>query len=110
MGPQNVRDCRIRNHASEIRDSALDSLLPDFMPKDPIFQEEIFDHILLLTIDPASEDQEQQLPGLQGHLHCFLRICSENLQNPAKPTRCQASVHATSLLGKQLYSNHLLHG
>jgi hypothetical protein len=81
------------------------------LSKYPIFDQEIFDRILLLTIYPTSENQEQQLPWLQENLHFFLRICSESLQHPASPTACQAShfIPSTSLASGS-FCNYLRRG
>jgi hypothetical protein len=68
-----------------------DSSVPKSLSKYPIFNREVFDHILLLTIDAAGENQKQQLPRLQDSLHFCLRIYSENLQHPASQIIRQAS-------------------
>jgi hypothetical protein len=85
-----AEDLAFDGQAPPLLFSEQDSLLPNFLPKYPIFDEEIFDHILLLTINPAGENQQQQLPGLKENLHFFLRICCEILQHPASPTASQA--------------------
>jgi hypothetical protein len=40
-----------------------------FFSEHPILRHQVLDDVLLLAIDPAGEDQEQQLPGLQNGLH-----------------------------------------
>ena len=34
-----------------------------------ILAEEVVDHLLLLLIDPAGDDDQEQLPGLQNKVH-----------------------------------------
>jgi hypothetical protein len=46
-----------------------DSVLSELLSEDPILRQEVFDGVLLSTIDPAGEDQEQQLPWLKLRLH-----------------------------------------
>jgi hypothetical protein len=45
------------------------SFLPELLPEYVILSEEEVDGVLLVAIDPAGEDQEQQLPRLQDRLH-----------------------------------------
>ena len=46
-----------------------DSLLPELLPENPILRYEVLDSILLSAIDPAREDQEQELPRLKLRFH-----------------------------------------
>lgn len=46
-----------------------DSVLPERLSEDPILREEILEGVPLSAIDPASEDQEQQLRWLKPSLH-----------------------------------------
>jgi hypothetical protein len=34
-----------------------------------VFGSQILDHLLLLAIDPAGEDEQQELPGLEDEVH-----------------------------------------
>ena len=40
-----------------------DSLVPELLSENPILRCEVINSVLLSTIDPAREDQEQELPG-----------------------------------------------
>ena len=42
-----------------------DSLLPELLSEDPILRYEVLNSVLLSTIDPACQDQEQELPWLK---------------------------------------------
>jgi len=42
-----------------------DSLLPELLSEDPILRYEVLNSVLLSTIDPACQDQEQELPRLK---------------------------------------------
>jgi len=68
-----------------------DSFFPWFLPEHSVLCQKVVDRILLATIDPAGEDQKEQLPGLQACLHIFLRIRGENPQHRASMTACQAA-------------------
>ena len=46
-----------------------DTFFAEFLPKHAILSSKILDDVLLSMIDPAGQDQEQQLPGLQKGLH-----------------------------------------
>ena len=46
-----------------------DPFLPELLSEDSIFCYEVLDSILLATIDPAHEDQEQKLPRLKLRFH-----------------------------------------
>ena len=46
-----------------------DSLLPELLSEDPILRYEVLDSVLLSAIDPAREDQEQELPWLKLRFH-----------------------------------------
>jgi hypothetical protein len=46
-----------------------DALFAEILSKDPIFSQKVIDGLLLSTIDPPGEDQEQELPWLQKGLH-----------------------------------------
>jgi hypothetical protein len=46
-----------------------DSVLSERLSEDPILRQEVLDGVLLSAIDPAGEDQEQQLPWLKLRLH-----------------------------------------
>jgi hypothetical protein len=39
-----------------------DSLLSELLPEDSILSQEVLDGVLLSAVDPAAEDQEQQMP------------------------------------------------
>ena len=45
------------------------SVLPELLSEDPILRQEVLDGVLFSAIDPAGEDQEQELPWLQLCLH-----------------------------------------
>jgi hypothetical protein len=60
-----------------------DSLIPKFLLQYSVLGNKVFDHILLLAINPAGKYQQRQLPRLQEHLRILLRICRENQQSPA---------------------------
>jgi hypothetical protein len=45
------------------------SFLSELLPENAILRQEIFGGILLPSLDPAGEDQEQQLPWLQKSFH-----------------------------------------
>jgi hypothetical protein len=40
-----------------------------FFFEDLVFGAEVFDDFLLLAVDPASQDGEQELPGLENEVH-----------------------------------------
>jgi hypothetical protein len=42
-----------------------DSLLPELLSEDPILRYEVLNSVLLSAIDPAGQDQEQELPRLK---------------------------------------------
>ena len=46
-----------------------DSVLPELLSENPILRQEILDGVLLSAIDPAGQDQKQQLPRLKQCLH-----------------------------------------
>ena len=46
-----------------------DSVLPELLSENPILRQEVLDGVLLSAIDPAGQDQEQQLPRLKQCLH-----------------------------------------
>ena len=46
-----------------------DSLLAQLLFDDLILVSQVVDHILLLPIDPARENEKVQLPGLKDELH-----------------------------------------
>jgi hypothetical protein len=46
-----------------------DALFAEILSKDPIFSQKVIDGLLLSTIDPPGEDQEQELPRLQKGFH-----------------------------------------
>jgi hypothetical protein len=46
--------------------------LPELLPEYPVLRAKVCDGILLPAVDPAGEDQKEQLPGLQRGLHGFL--------------------------------------
>jgi hypothetical protein len=45
------------------------SFLSKLLPENLILSEEVLEGVLLPAIDPASEDQKQQLPGLKLRFH-----------------------------------------
>ena len=45
------------------------SFLPELLPEYAILSEEEVDGVLLVAIDPAGEDQEQQVPWLKLRFH-----------------------------------------
>ena len=45
------------------------SVLPELLSENPILRQEILDGVLLSAIDPAGQDQEQQLLRLKRCLH-----------------------------------------
>jgi hypothetical protein len=59
-------DCK---PALSARTTYKDSFLSELLSEDPILRKEIFDGLLLSAIDPAGEDQEQQMPWLKLGLH-----------------------------------------
>ena len=46
-----------------------DSFLSELLSEDSILCQEILDGVLLTAVDPAGEDQEQQMPWLKLGLH-----------------------------------------
>jgi hypothetical protein len=46
-----------------------DSLLPELFSEDSILRYEVLDSVLLATIDPTCQDQEQKLPRLKLRFH-----------------------------------------
>ena len=42
-----------------------DSPLPELLPENPILRYQVLNGVLLSTIDPACQDQEQELPRLK---------------------------------------------
>jgi hypothetical protein len=46
-----------------------DLLLPDLLSADPILRYEVLNSVLLSAIDPARQDQEQELPRLKLRSH-----------------------------------------
>src|SRR6266542_1289528 len=46
-----------------------DAIFAEFLPEHAILGSKILDDLLLSMIDPAGQEQEQQLPGLQKGLH-----------------------------------------
>lgn len=46
-----------------------DPLLAKFLFEDLVFRSQVFDHFLLLAIDPTGEDGESELPGLENESH-----------------------------------------
>ena len=55
------------------------SFLAEFLFKNCIFGAQVFNDFLLLTIDPAGKEQNQQLPRLQNEIHRHLGDQGKNL-------------------------------
>jgi hypothetical protein len=45
--------------------------LAELLSEHAILRSRMLDHVLLSMVDPAGQDQEQQLPGLQKGIHVF---------------------------------------
>jgi hypothetical protein len=56
-----------------------------------ILGSKVLDHVPLSMVDPAGEDQEQQLPGLQYEFHMIPDECvvMERQQHPESAVDCQ---------------------
>jgi hypothetical protein len=48
-------------------------------------------HVLLLAVDPAGQDQDQQLPGLQKGLHTLSGCCVQRGSIRDRWAACQPS-------------------
>ena len=43
-------------------------LLPDNLPQDKVLSSQVFDRFLLISVNPARNPDQQELPGLQNEL------------------------------------------
>ena len=46
-----------------------EAFLAQFLSKDLVFGSQVFDEFLLFTVDPASENEKVELPGLEKEFH-----------------------------------------
>ncbi len=59
--------CGVRAHPFLIAEE--DSVRPELLSENPILRQKILESVLLSALDPAGQDQEQQLPWLKLRLH-----------------------------------------
>ena len=82
----------------------------ELLSENPVFCQKVIDSLLLSTIDPTGEDQEQELPWLQKGFHVSPNAVSKDAASGISRILSGARKTIRIAFGKGCYFSHMQFG